>query len=130
MNPSSLLIVSVADGERRVGGRVGFGASEGDAMATTTTMATDDDNEGHGYAHGDDDVDGDLVRRCVMVVSMVMNYAWSKEKQSFSLLREKSRRPAFREGGGKNKTDRRIRGIGSENACCRQCRNNACGRTC
>ena len=69
------MIVSVADGERRVGGRVGFDAGEGDAMATTTTMATDDDNEGHGYAHDDDYVDGDLVRRCVMVVSVVMNYA-------------------------------------------------------
>jgi len=34
------LIVSVADGERRVGGRVGFDAGEGDAMTTTTTMAT------------------------------------------------------------------------------------------
>jgi hypothetical protein len=34
------LIVSVADGERRVGGRVGFDAGDGDAMATTTTMAT------------------------------------------------------------------------------------------
>ena len=34
------MIVSVADGERRVGGRVGFDAGEGDAMTTTTTMAT------------------------------------------------------------------------------------------
>jgi hypothetical protein len=34
------LIISVADGERRVGGRVGFDGGEGDAMTTTTTMAT------------------------------------------------------------------------------------------
>jgi hypothetical protein len=34
------MIVSVADGERRVGGRVGFDAGEGDAMTTETTMAT------------------------------------------------------------------------------------------
>jgi hypothetical protein len=34
------MIVSVADGERRDGGRVGFDAGEGDAMKTTTTIAT------------------------------------------------------------------------------------------
>ncbi len=34
------MIVSVADGECRVGGRVGFDAGECDAMTTTTTMAT------------------------------------------------------------------------------------------
>ena len=82
-------------------------------MATTTTNGDDD---GHGHAHDDDDVDGDLVRRYVMVVSVVMNHGWCEEKPSFSLLGEKSRHPSFREGGGENKTDRRIRGIGSENA--------------
>jgi hypothetical protein len=34
------MIVSVADGERRAGGRVKFDAGEGDAMTKTTTMAT------------------------------------------------------------------------------------------
>lgn len=82
------------------------------------------------YAHDDDDVDDDVVRRYVMVVSVVMNYAWPEEKPSFSLLREKSRHPSFRKSSGKNKAYRRIRGIGSENACFRQCRNNTCGRTC
>ena len=122
------LIVSVADGEWR--GRVGFDGGDGYAHGDDNDNGDDDGNEGHGYVHDDEDVDSDLVRRYVMVVSVVMNYAWSKEKPLFSLLREESRHPSFREGGGKNKTDRRIRGIGSENACFRQCRNNACGRTC
>lgn len=107
----------------RVGGRVGFDGGDDD-------NGNDDDNEGHEYTHDKDDVDGDLVRRYVIVVSVVMNYAWSKEMPSFPLLREKSRHPSFCDGGGKNKTDRRIRGIGSENACFRQCRYNSCGRTC
>ena len=111
-------------------GRVGFDGGEGDAHGDDNDNGNDDDNKGHGYAHDDDDVDGDLVRRYVMVVSVVMNYAWSDEKPSFSLLREQSGHPSFRESSGENKTYRRIRGIGSENACFRQCRNNACGRTC
>jgi hypothetical protein len=121
------LIVSVADGEWRVGGRVEFDGSDGDTHGDDNDNGDDD---GHRYAHHDDDVDGDLVRRYVMVVSVVMNYAWSEEKPSFSLFREKSRHPSFREGSGENKTYRRIRGIRSENACFGQCRNNACSRTC
>jgi hypothetical protein len=124
------LIVSVADGDRRVGGRVGFDGGDGDAHGDDNDNGNDDDNEGHGYAHDDDDADGDLVRRYVMVVSVVMNYEWSEGKLSFSLLREKSRHPSFRERSGKNKAYWRIGGIGSEHACFGQCRNNACGRTC
>jgi hypothetical protein len=82
------MIVSVADGERRAGGRVGFDAGEGDAMTKTTTMATMMTARAMATPT-DDNVDGDLVRRYAMVVSVVMNYAWSKEKPSFSLLRDK-----------------------------------------
>jgi hypothetical protein len=116
--------------ERRVGGRVGFDGGDGDAHDDDNDIGNDDDNEGHGYTRDDDDVDGDLVRCYVLVISVVMNYAWSEEKPSFSLLREKSGHPSICESSGKNKTYRRIRGIGSENACFRQCRDNACGRTC
>lgn len=57
-------------------GRVGFDGRDGD------THGDDNDNgdyDGHGHAHDDDDVDGDLVRRYVMVVSVVMNHAWSEK---------------------------------------------------
>ncbi len=73
------LIVSVADGERRVGGRVGFDGGEGDAHGDDNDNGIDDDNEGYGYAHDDGNVDGGLVRRYVMVVSVVMNHAWSEK---------------------------------------------------
>jgi hypothetical protein len=57
-------------------GRVGFDGGDGD------THGDDNDNgDDDGHAHDDDDVDGDLVRRYVMVVSVVMNHAWSEESR-------------------------------------------------